>query len=121
MRRHSGHRRAVILFPKAVIRCAPQKAGLLANRNYGSDGTLLRRLTSCQNSELLSDRGTWITGKPRLPLAHHVDHFDAVEYDPATCNRLEKEHGADPAHDAPTVLHYPVKEIVALADANWVR
>ncbi len=58
-------------------------------------------------------------GKPRLSLAHHMDHFDAFEYDPGTCNRLKAEHGADPALDAPMVLLYPVSEILALANANW--
>lgn len=43
-------------------------------------------------------------GKPSLSLAHHMDHFDAVEHDPGTCHRLKTKHQAGPACDAPVVL-----------------
>ena len=51
--------------------------------------------SGCSRGEgfgLFGDRRTGFVGKPRLSLAHHVDHLDAGQDDGGGRLRLEAEH-----------------------------
>jgi hypothetical protein len=79
-------------------------------------------VTACpsvsEDIELFGDRRTGIVGISRLSLAHHVDHLDAGKDGGGARLRLEAEHAADAALDAPVILLDPVVEILALPDAD---
>lgn len=50
-------------------------------QRLGAQRGLIRGQSRGKNFELLSQRWIRIEGVSRLPLAHHVDHFDAVQND----------------------------------------
>jgi len=55
-----------------------------------------------------------------LPLAHHVNEFDAAEGGNRSGERFEAEHRAYTPLDAAVVLLNTIVEMMAPADEDWL-